>query len=212
MFHDRKDAATQLVARLKGRNFQYPVVLGVPRGGMIPASIIAHELNAELDVLLARKLRASFQPELAIGAISEDGEVYLYQPEMVDKEYLEKEKAHQLAEIKRRRSLIRNVLEPVSLEGRSVIITDDGIATGSTIMAGLHAIRCKKPFEVVVAIPIAPPETLKQIKNECDEAICLHSPKSFWSIGQFYRDFAQVTDEEMIELLSDFSNKDRHTA
>src|SRR5512137_1559748 len=139
MFANREDAARQLADRLRGRELVDPVVLAIPRGGVVTGAVLARELGAELDVVLARKLRAPGQPELAVGAVSEDGQVYLnhYAQEYLDvmEEYLEQERRHQMAEIARRKELFRSVRPKAPLAGRSVIVTDDGIATGSTMIA-----------------------------------------------------------------------------
>jgi predicted phosphoribosyltransferase len=139
-------------------------VLAIPRGGVVTGAVLAHELGADLDVVLSRKLRAPEQPELAIGAISEDGQIYLnhYAQEFLDvmEEYLAEERRYQLAEIARRKKLFRAVRPQASLAGRSVIVTDDGIATGSTMIAALQAVKTQKPREVIVAVPVASPDRL----------------------------------------------------
>jgi predicted phosphoribosyltransferase len=209
MFRDREDAGRQLATRLSGRPFHELLVLGIPRGGIVVGNVLAHELGAELDVILARKLRAPYQPELAVGAISEAGDVYLnpQTQEFADSldEYLEEERRHQLAEIKRRQELFRAVRPPAPIEGRSVIITDDGIATGSTMMAGLRVVRAEKPFELIVAVPVASPNRLEQVRRFCDEVACLYSPDLFWAIGQFYEDFSQISDEEVLDVLRQYA-------
>ncbi|MFO0879334.1 MAG: phosphoribosyltransferase family protein [Gemmataceae bacterium] len=205
MFLNREDAARQLARTLKGRPLHDPLVLAIPRGGVAIGAVLARELGAELDIVLSRKLRAPGQPELAIGAISEDGQVYLnhhadeYVGEM--RQYLANERHHQMMEIKRRRSLFRAVRPAASIANRSVIVTDDGIATGSTMLAALQAIRAQKPRELIVAVPVAPPERLDEIRFWCDEVICLEMPESFWAVGQCYEDFTQVEDEDAVELL-----------
>jgi predicted phosphoribosyltransferase len=209
MFRNREEAGKQLAARLKDRELHDPVVLAIPRGGVATGAVLARELGAELDVVLSRKLRAPGQPELALGAISEDGQVFM-NPELEDyaqaaEDYLTKEKEHQLAEIARRRRLIRAVRPPVSLAGRSVIVTDDGIATGATMIVALQVVRTQRPRELIVAVPVAPPERLEEIGHYCDEVVCLLRPHSFWAIGQFYEDFQQVEDEEVIRLLREFA-------
>jgi predicted phosphoribosyltransferase len=205
MFRDREDAAHLLVQRLKGYVFHDPVVLAIPRGGVVTGAVLARELGAELDVVLSRKLRAPFQPELAVGAIAEDGQVYL-EPrarealELAD-EYLAKEQRNQLKEIERRQKLFRNVRPPASVKGRSAIITDDGIATGSTMIAALQTIRAQQPHELIVAVPVAPFGRLAEIRRHCDEVVCVLTPDDFFAIGQFYEDFAHIEDSEVVSLL-----------
>lgn len=209
MFRDREDAARQLAAKLKGRPLHEPLVLAIPRGGVVTGAVLARELGAELDVVLSRKLRAPGQPELAIGAISEDGRVYSnhHARGFLDlmKEYLAEESRHQLGEIARRKKLFRAVRPQAPVAGRSVIVTDDGIATGSTMIAALQVVRNQNPHEVIVAVPVAPPERLAEIRRWCDEVVCLQTPPDFQAIGQCYEDFSQVEDERVLAILSAFA-------
>jgi putative phosphoribosyl transferase len=205
MFRNREDAALQLAEKLKDRNLLRPVVLAIPRGGVVIGAILARELQAELDVVLSRKLGAPQQPELAIGAISEDGRVYFnsYAQEFAEenRDYVLEESRRQLAEIERRKKLFRDVRPAASLAGRSVIITDDGIATGSTMIAALQAAKLQNPHELIVAVPVVSPDRLPEIRQWCDEVIYLLAPEDFWAIGQFYEDFSQLDDEEVVALL-----------
>lgn len=205
MFHNREDAARRLAAKLRERKLHNPLVLAIPRGGVVTGAVLAQELGAELDIVLSRKLRAPDQPEFAIGAISEDGQIYL-NPCVSDlfgpsDDYLDQERRHQLAEIARRKKLFRKVQPEAPIAGRSVIVTDDGIATGSTMIAALQVVKTQKPREIIVAVPVAPPERLDEIRRWCDDVVCLQSPETFWAIGQFYDDFRQVEDEEVVEML-----------
>ncbi len=205
MFRDREEAAQLLAKRLKGRPFRDPLVLAIPRGGVATGAALAQELGAELDVVLSRKLRAPFQPELAVGAIAEDGQVYV-EPRArefleLTEEYLAEERRHQLGEIARRKALVRGVRPQAPITGRSVIVTDDGIATGSTMIAALQVARVQKPHELIVAVPVAPPDRLAEVRRHCDETVCLLTPADFWAIGQFYEDFAPVEDAEVVEIL-----------
>jgi predicted phosphoribosyltransferase len=209
MFRNREDAARQLAQRLKGRELHHPLVLAIPRGGVITGAVLARELGAELDVVLSRKLRAPMQPELAVGAISEDGRVYLNHraQEVLDltDDYLAEERRHQLAEIARRKKLFRAVRPEAPVARRSVIVTDDGIATGSTMIAALQAVKTQDPREVIVAVPVASPDRLAEVRRWCDDVVCLLSPADFWAIGQFYEDFTQVEDDEVVKLLREFA-------
>jgi len=206
-FHNREDAAEQLAQELKKLELHDPLVLGIPRGGVIIAAKLAHELNTEVDVALARKLRHPFQPELAIGAIAEDGQAYLHKDaaEGVDEEYLNQEKEQRLAELKDRRDMFRQVRPAASVEGRTVIVTDDGIATGSTMFAALKALKARNPRELIVAVPVAPPSTLQQLQSKCDRVVCLTAPAAFFAIGEFYEDFTPVDDEEAAAALRQFA-------
>jgi predicted phosphoribosyltransferase len=205
MFRDREDAAYRLAERLKGRELHGPLVLAIPRGGVVIGAVLAEELGAELDVVLSRKLRAPGQPELAVGAITEDGGVYLdpYALEYVHlpDDYLAKERHHQLAEIARRKKLFRAVRPPARVPGRSVILTDDGIATGSTILAAIQTVQAQNPRELIVAVPVASQDRLDDVRRLCNDVVCLLSPKELWAVGQFYQDFCEVDDEQVVDLL-----------
>jgi predicted phosphoribosyltransferase len=205
MFRNRADAGRRLAARLRGRELHDPLVLAIPRGGAVTGAALAQELGAEPDVVLARKLRAPGQPELAVGAVAEDGRVYLtpFACEYLGAphRYLVEERRHQLAEIARRQQLLRAVRPRAPVRGRSVIVTDDGIATGSTLIAALQAVRAQGPRELIVAVPVAPADRLEEIRRLCDDVVCLLCPVDFWAIGQFYQDFTQVEDGEVVELL-----------
>jgi putative phosphoribosyl transferase len=207
MFRDREDAGHQLAEKLKKRVLHNPLILAIPRGGVVTGGVLAYELGAELDVVLSRKLRAPGQPELAIGAVAEDGRFYLNQEALKFLDgmevYLEQERAHQLAEIARRKKLFRGVRPPARVTGRSVIVTDDGIATGATMIAALQTLRTQKPREVIVAVPVASPDRLAEVRRWCNDVVCLLAPKEFWAIGQFYEDFTQVEDAEALEILRD---------
>lgn len=205
MFRDREDAAHLLVQRLKSYRFHAPVVLAIPRGGVVTGAVLARELGAELDVVLSRKLRAQYQPELAIGAVAEDGQIYVESRvrealELTD-EYLSEEQSYQLGEIERRKRLFRTVRSRAPVKDRSVIVTDDGIATGSTMIAALQTVKAQKPHELIVAVPVAPFSRLAEIRRRCDDVVCVLAPVDFWAIGQFYEDFPQIEDAEVISLL-----------
>lgn len=209
MFRNREEAARRLANRLKGRPVHDPLVLAIPRGGVVIGAVLARELNADLDVILSRKLRSSKQPELAIGAISEDGQFYLngyaeYEDGPSDA-YLEQEINDQLAEIDRRKQLIRRIRPRASVIGRSILVTDDGIATGSTMIAALQTVNAQTPREVIVAVPVAAPDRLEEVRRWCDDAVCLICPEDFWAVGAFYADFRAVNEEQLVELLRPFA-------
>jgi predicted phosphoribosyltransferase len=209
MFRNRQDAGHRLAQRLAGREMRDPLVLAIPRGGVVTGAVLARELGADLDVVLSRKLRAPWQPELALGAIAEDGSIYLNSyfndlPQSLGA-YVEEERRYQLAEIARRRKLFRRGRPAAPIAGRSVLVTDDGIATGSTMIAALQVVRAHKPDELIVAVPVAPPERLAEVNGYCDDVVCLLAPENLRAIGQFYADFAQVEDEEVVRLLAEFA-------
>jgi predicted phosphoribosyltransferase len=203
MFLHREDAARQLAERLKHRTLHDALVLAIPRGGLMIGSVLARELGADLDVVLSRKLRALGEPELAIGAINEDGTVYLNDYGRaafeIDDPYLIQERQHQLAEVARRRELFRKIRPRAPITGRSAIVTDDGIATGATLSAALRVIKLEHPHELIVAVPVASPDRLPDIRKSCDEVVCLLCPDDFWAIGQYYKDFAPVDDEQALD-------------
>ena len=207
-FADREEAGWMLVERLRGEALEKPLVLAIPRGGVEVGAVLARGLGAELDVVLSRKLRAPHQPELALGAVSETGEVYLnhFASAMTDAgdAYVEAERKRQMAEIERRRGLVRAVRPQAPIAGRTVIVTDDGIATGATMIAALHTVRAAGARTIIVAVPVAAPDRIDAIRPLCDRVVCLQEPEAFWAIGQFYRDFEQVADERVLDLLRDF--------
>jgi hypothetical protein len=209
MFRNREDAGRLLAERLRGPAFRDPLVLAIPRGGVVVGAMLARELGADLDVALVRKLRAPGQPELAVGAISATGETYLQPnakelPELVQR-YLPEERRRQLAELLQRKRLLRRIRPAAPIAGRSVIVTDDGLATGSTMIAALLTIRSQQPFEVIVAVPVAAPGRIDEVRRYCDEVVCLSRPEDFWAVGQFYRDFEPVEDWQVVELLREFA-------
>jgi len=213
IFTDREEAGWMLVERLRqdglgGPGTERPLVLAIPRGGVEIGAVLARGLGAELDVVLARKLRAPHQPELALGAVSEDGVVYLNQFATalsdVGDASIEAERRRQLAEIDRRRAMFRAVRPQAPVNGRTVILTDDGIATGATMIAALHTVRAGGAARIIVAVPVGSPDRLDEIRPLCDRLVCLEEPQAFWAIGQFYRDFSQVEDDRVVELLRDY--------
>src|SRR5262249_49961369 len=161
----------------------------------------ARKLGAELDVVLSRKLRAPMQPELAIGAVSEDGKVILDTHAAatlgLSEDDLAEERQYQLSEIARRHKLLRTVRPAATVTDRSVIVTDDGIATGSTMIAALQTVKARNPRDLIVAVPVASPDRLEEIGRWCDDVVCLLLPEDFWAVGQFYENFAAVSDEQV---------------
>jgi len=206
MFDDRNDAARQLAEELKQYRGKNPLVLAIPRGAVPMAKIIADELDGSFDVVLVRKLRAPYQPELAIGSIDESGWAYIADHAAstgASKDYIESEKQVQMETIRKRRNQYTPIRPPIDPAGRIVIVIDDGLATGSTMISALHGLRARNPARLICAVPVAPPDTLKKVEAMADEVICLEVPDYFMAVGQFYRNFSQVEDDEVIEILRD---------
>ena len=208
LFYDRTDAGRRL-AKLVKRKVQGPcIVLAVPRGGVIVGYEVARELNCPLDVVISRKVGAPAQPELAVGAVSEDGTVFVDDEIVslvgVSREYVERRGREELKEVRRRAEAYRGGRDLPELAGKTVIIVDDGLATGLTMMAAVHMARNRGAGRVVVAVPVSPPETVAKLKQYADEVICLETPTNFYAIGQFYERFEQLTDEETNSILRKF--------
>lgn len=209
MFRDRQDAGRRLaraLARLRGAD---PLILALPRGGVPVAFEVATALDAELDLLLVRKIGAPGHEELALGAVVDglhpnlvrnDDVIQLVRP---PPGYIEAAEKRELAEIERRRSLYLGEAPPVAIEGRIVVVVDDGIATGATMKAGLRGVRRNKPRRLVLAAPVAPRSSLEELAAECDDIVCLETPEPFFAVGLHYIDFAQTADDEVIELLAE---------
>ena len=205
MFRNRGEAGHLLARRFKGRELRDPLVVAIPRGGVVTGAVLRASWTPSWTSSSPGSSAAPGQPELAIGAIAEDGQIYLNPSAKelldLDDEYVARERAHQLEEIARRKALFRAMRSQAPMEGRSVIITDDGVATGATMIAALQVARARNPFELIVAVPVASPDQLDDIRDRCDELICLLAPPNFWAIGQFYEDFSQVEDSQALELL-----------
>jgi putative phosphoribosyl transferase len=200
VFQNREYAARLLARRLSAYKNKNPLVLGIPRGAIRMAKIIADVLGGELDVVLVRKLRHPLQPELAIGAIDERGNVFLSDYALnVETEYLEAERAHQLEILRRRRAQYTPWRPPIDPCNRIVIVVDDGIATGSTMTAALRAVRARKHRKLVGAVAVASPQAA--MLRESDDMVSLKVPAEFEAVGQFFVDFSQVTDEEVVGIL-----------
>jgi len=202
-FTNREQAATLLAERLTDQRGKNPLVLGVPRGAVPMARIIADALDGELDVVLVRKLRAPAQPELAIGAVDEAGAVLKGRYfDMASDEYMRGEIRTQREILRKRRELYTRAHPAIDPADRVVIIVDDGVATGSSMLAAIASVRARKPHRLIAAIGVAPPDTLARLRSEADEVVCLHSPEDFYAVGQFFEDFSEVTDEMVVAALS----------
>ncbi|MBI4756699.1 MAG: phosphoribosyltransferase [Betaproteobacteria bacterium] len=204
IFRDRMHAAGLLAKALSGYRGRKPLVLAVPRGGVPMARAIAEDLEGDFDVVLVRKLGAPGNPEFAIGAVDESGWTYV-SPDAAwvgaGEEYIERARRQQLEVIRLRRAQYSPLRAARDPRGRVVIVVDDGLATGATMIAALHSLRAREPARLVCAVPVAPPETVEHVRRLCDEMVCLHAPEDFRGVGQFYADFGQVEDDEVVRLL-----------
>lgn len=204
IFADRRDAAERLAKALQAYSGRNPLILAIPRGALPMGKLLAQRLGGELDVVLVRKLRAPGSPEYAIGSIDENGWVYLAahaRATGATDRYIEGEKREQLAVIRQRRERYTPGRAPVDAAGRVTIVVDDGLATGATMVAALHAVRARRPEVLVCAVPVASTDSLELVRPYADEVVCLDAPEDFYAVGQFYRSFGQVDDEEAIRLL-----------
>jgi len=203
-FRNRVDAGEALAERLARDGHDNAIVLGVPRGGIVLADIVAKKLGAEFDIVIPRKMRAPNNEELAVGAVMEDGtsyiSKYLVNALRITPDYIEKEKARQAAEIQRRMAAYRKP-GGYNVRGKKAILVDDGIATGATIIASARWLKKHDPSEVVIAVPVAPTQSVELLEQEADSVIVMLTPKDFGSVGQFYEEFNPVSDEQVMQVM-----------
>jgi len=213
MFADRTQAGRFLAGALEAYRAERPVVVGLPRGGVVVAEQVALALEAELDVIMAGKLRAPYNPELAIGAITEEGLVFLNDIAVrslrVTKEYLENEKKERLEVIGKRLKSYRAVRKKVPLAGRTVILVDDGLATGSTMISAVHAATAEGAKKIVVAVAGGPEDTLERLKatEGVSSVVCPLVPEPFYAVSQIYADFKQVEDDTVERILKEAGSR-----
>ena len=206
LFKNRSQAAVQLAQRLISYAARPDVVvLGLPRGGIPLACVIARTLQASLDVLLVRKLGLPSQPEYAIGAVTSDGARLLHTRAIrmlgVSEASIEAVTAEAHLVLLQRAALYRNGRPPLPLHGQIVIVVDDGVATGATMTAALRLVRQQGPARLIAAVPVASAQALHRLKEEADAVVCLHAPLNFDAVGQYYEDFQQISDREVVDML-----------
>lgn len=206
MFENREEAARQIADRLQGRQFKMPLVLAIPRGGAVLGAALANALGADFDIILARKLRAPWNPQSVIGAVCEDRQYVLIDdaenmPGLSD-DFLRDESKHQSNEIQKLKRLYRHGRAQARIRQRSIIVTDDGIATGASMIAALQAIRHKEPIEIIVAVPLAGVEQIDKVSRWCDEVVCIERLPYVEAVKDYYHDFPAVPDSCVVELLS----------
>jgi putative phosphoribosyl transferase len=219
IFRDRREAGQRLAKKLVDWGYEGEglLVLGIPRGGVPVADEVARGLRALLDIVIARKLRAPFQPELGIGAVTSGNHICVVNEELVraagvTQEYLEREIRHQQAEIDRRLRAFRGDRPPPRIRGRTVIVVDDGIATGYTFRAALTGLRRQQPARLIAATPVGPPDCVASLRPLADEVVCLETPEPFFAVDIWYEEFAQATDEEVAAILQESWRRQREPA
>lgn len=212
-FSDRVDAGRRLARALARYKPQRPIVLALPRGGVPVAAEVARALDAALDLLIVRKIGVPFQPELAMGAVADGPEPLVVRNEEVIRLAGVSEadfalvRDRELAETRRRRARYLAGRSHPDLKERAVIVIDDGVATGATMRAALRSVRAQEPSRLVLAVPVAPTDTLRELRTEVDEIVCLEDYRSFGAIGAYYADFSQVSDEQVAAILADLPPK-----
>ncbi|HKJ59010.1 MAG TPA: phosphoribosyltransferase family protein [Halobacteriales archaeon] len=207
MFSDRTDAGEQLAEVVDGHDVEADVVLAIPRGGLPVARVVADRLGVPLDVVAARKIGAPHNPELAIGSVASDGTVWLNDRMIhdigVDEDYLDAQSEVEREAAEEKLQRYREGREPLDLEGKTVLIVDDGVATGATTIACIRQVKNAGAERVVLAVPVGPPDSIERLRSEADDVIAVETPPHFGAVGQFYADFGQVSDEEAMAYLSE---------
>ncbi len=207
-FENRQDAGRKLAGKLSEMDFENPLILALPRGGVPVAHEVAKALGAEMDLLFVKKIGAPGWPEYGMGAVVDGANPQIVLTEEIIRQirpgsdYIEAEVQRQLREIARRRTAYLGDRKPIEMKDRTVIIVDDGIATGGTVKAALKGVRKNQPRKIILAVPVAPPSTLAELRDECDEIVCLSAPTPFGAVGSFYRNFDQTSDSEVISIMS----------
>ncbi|MFQ5594091.1 MAG: phosphoribosyltransferase [Anaerolineae bacterium] len=213
LFADRREAGQQLGERLKELDLEGDMlVLALPRGGVPVGLEVAQALHVPLDVFVTRKIGAPENPEFAIGAVASDGTSILDEEVIqqlgIPDDYVVAETEHQLTEIERRMAVYRREQPQPEIEGRTLILVDDGVATGSTVRASLKALRKRNPGRLILAVPVGPPNTIDELRPLADDVVVLETPEPFWAVGRFYESFGQTSDEEVVALLKEAGHQE----
>ena len=203
LFRSRTEAAHLLADQLMKYRGKDGIVLAIPRGGVPMGAIVAKSLGFALEIILSKKIGHPLNPEYAIGSVTMDTVLVNESIDDVDKSYIKSEIDRLSKELKKRFEFFMGNRKPASLKNKIVIVVDDGIATGHTMKSTIQSIRKENPKELIVAVPVAPPRTAREVRKMVDELICLHTPGDFYGVGQFYADFGQVSDEEVIAVLKE---------
>ncbi|MBD3231524.1 phosphoribosyltransferase [Candidatus Dependentiae bacterium] len=209
MFKNREEAAKELATKLKDyKNKSNTIIIGLPRGGIPIAAIISKEFNIPFDIVVTKKLKDPINSELAFGAITQDGtpilDYKIIQMYQIKQDYIQKEIKNEFQEIQRRLKKYRKNKPPLNVKNKIVIIVDDGIATGATMKAAIETIRKQSPSKIIIAIPVAPTEVIDELKNKVDKIICIKQSANFFAVGQFYKQFPQLEDVEILKILKNF--------
>jgi putative phosphoribosyl transferase len=203
MFKNRKEAAELLVERLDKFKDTDSVILAIPRGGVPIGHYLATKLNLEMDIALSKKIGHPLNPEFAIGSVSLYGSNVNTGISEISENYIKRETENLLNKLRQKHQLYTKNRKPIIIKNRTVIVTDDGIATGNTMHGIIVMLKKIQPSQIIIAVPVAPPDTVYNLKKEVDEIICLDTPWNFMAVGQFYEEFSQVEDDEVISLLND---------
>lgn len=204
IFRDRLDAARHVASALEDYRSEHPLILGIPRGGVPLAKYVAGRLGTDMDLVMVRKIGAPGNPEFAIGSVTEFGDIYASEAVEaygIPESYIRETADRELDKIASRRKTFGSLKEPVDPSGRTVIIIDDGIATGSTMISAIRSVRARNAKKVVVATPVASRQAIRSLRGEADEVVCVHEPEAFFGVSGFYEDFHQLSDADVARML-----------
>jgi len=214
VFKDRKEAGEKLARELADKNISDGVIMAIPRGGVVLAAVVAEKLELSVDVIIPRKIGAPFNPELAVGAVTQDGAV-IYDHNILGllglrEDDLQSAVEEQIKEIKRRMMHYRDSTDYPNYTGKEIILVDDGVATGSTTMAAIKSLyNLFEPKRLILAVPVGPPEVMEKLEKKVDDTVCLLKPEFFPAVGHFYKNFEQVKDKKVMQILKEVAGNNR---